>query len=328
MQIDWIDQLIASYPQLPLLDARLEGSADRDGYRYTFRFPEDYVGAVLILRAVDDDNGYHITFARGFEDDQGRFYCSQHITRSELSVFIPFGVVHPNRDGSLQLEATVIALPTDGQASLLGQGIFGCPWQQGTFQRMQFWRPLIGLCMALARASGALTRERVSVVRQQLTQRLQPDRNELQQLKAVMKQEPSAGIAALLRDHQVRAPDFDAGDLFGILAKIAHADNDISQEEVDTLKDIAVQLGANDERWNELRDYYGLMTRADALGEHLEVLKLEPHFTKKDIEKAFRKRLKLYHPDKYTHLPPEFQQVAHEMTQKLNDARQALLDSL
>lgn len=328
MHIDWIDDLLASYAQLPLLSAQLQGAPHPDGYRYTLLLHEAYIGAVLILRALDEAGRHHMTFARGFEDDIGRFHLSQTVTQTEHSFFLPFGVVPVNQDQSLQLEVSVIAIPPDGHAEVLGQGVFGCPWRGGDFNRMRYWQPLIGLCMTLARTNGPLTRERVSVVRQQLTQRLQPDRNEMQDLKALMKSEPSAEVSDLLDAHQIRAPDFDAGELFGILAKIAYADNDVSQAEVDLLHDIAFRLGADEARWEELRDYYNLTTRAEALKEHLTILELEADFTKRDIEKAFRAKIKVYHPDRYAKLPPEFQALAKELTQKINDARQALLDSL
>lgn len=56
------------------------------------------------------------------------------------------------------------------------------------------------------------------------------------------------------------------------------------------------------------------------------VLGLEPHdITPERVQKAYRSKIKEYHPDKHQNLPEAIQQLLHEKTQEVNEARDLLM---
>lgn len=56
------------------------------------------------------------------------------------------------------------------------------------------------------------------------------------------------------------------------------------------------------------------------------VLDLEPNnVTPESVQKAYRSKIKEYHPDKHQNLPESIQQLLHEKTQEVNEARDLLL---
>lgn len=56
------------------------------------------------------------------------------------------------------------------------------------------------------------------------------------------------------------------------------------------------------------------------------VLGLEPdNVTPESVQKAYRSKIKEYHPDKHQNLPESIQQLLHEKTQEVNEARDVLI---
>lgn len=57
-----------------------------------------------------------------------------------------------------------------------------------------------------------------------------------------------------------------------------------------------------------------------------KVLGLSPdNIMPESVQKAYRAKIKEYHPDKHQHLPESIQQLLHEKTQEVNEARDTLL---
>lgn len=60
----------------------------------------------------------------------------------------------------------------------------------------------------------------------------------------------------------------------------------------------------------------------------LALFKLSRGYTKRDVDKAFRKFATAYHADKVANLAPEFQKLAHEKMVQAGEARDLLLARL
>lgn len=60
---------------------------------------------------------------------------------------------------------------------------------------------------------------------------------------------------------------------------------------------------------------------------YYEVLGLDQGASSKDIKKAYKKMVMMYHPDKVTSLGPKLQEVANEEMKKINLAKEILLDA-
>ena len=86
----------------------------------------------------------------------------------------------------------------------------------------------------------------------------------------------------------------------------------ISQEAREKLR-LAEQAQRNDRiRREELR-----REQDEALKRSLEVLELQTGAPLEVIRNAYRHLLRNYHPDKYSHLPPEFRQLAESKAQQI-----------
>lgn len=59
-----------------------------------------------------------------------------------------------------------------------------------------------------------------------------------------------------------------------------------------------------------------------------EILGVSPNASKREIEKAFKQRIKQYHPDKVIHLGQEFVTIAKERTIQITEAREAMFKKL
>lgn len=67
----------------------------------------------------------------------------------------------------------------------------------------------------------------------------------------------------------------------------------------------------------------GTSTTSESTPPH-EILGVTPNATQKEIKKAYRQQLALYHPDKFSHLGPEFEQTARIRTEAIISAYQVL----
>lgn len=58
----------------------------------------------------------------------------------------------------------------------------------------------------------------------------------------------------------------------------------------------------------------------EELKRSLEVLELGPEAQKDKMRRAYRHLMRSYHPDKYSHLPPEFRDLAEKKTRQIIEA--------
>jgi len=58
-----------------------------------------------------------------------------------------------------------------------------------------------------------------------------------------------------------------------------------------------------------------------------EVLKVSPDASVEQIKSAYRVEIGRYHPDKLAEMGPEFQEIANRMSQRINRAYDAALES-
>lgn len=81
----------------------------------------------------------------------------------------------------------------------------------------------------------------------------------------------------------------------------------------------------NQNRNNQSHSNNGQASNSAAYEWACSVLGLEPHdVTPERVQKAYRSKIKEYHPDKHQNLPEAIQQLLHEKTQEVNEAREIL----
>ena len=62
--------------------------------------------------------------------------------------------------------------------------------------------------------------------------------------------------------------------------------------------------------------------------EALNILSLSPNYTEEELNSAYKKEAKLYHPDNYMNMDKQKQKWATMMMQKINKAREILKNHL
>ena len=103
--------------------------------------------------------------------------------------------------------------------------------------------------------------------------------------------------------------------LLHFLFGIAGADGQISQSEQNTIERIASRLGISDKDMNSIKSMF-----IEDTDYAYRILEVDPSATDQEIKKAYRKMANKYHPDKVSHLGDDFQNVANQKFQKVNEA--------
>ena len=304
------------------LEANLQLTSDPGGLILAFSFAQVPAGSVAIVTVRDEDGGFARAAVEQYADEDGDFRLIAEVDGDgDTCVFLPTGsVISPNN-----AVIGVRALAVDGDDyHLLGETFFEAEIPTGTFSLAEYWRPLIGLCMTVARADGVLDRTEVRAIRRLVEEELELPSSERNNLKSILKREPSRPCGEMLMALAVRVPDLEKMTLLATLAEVAHADGKIHPAEVDEIKNIACLIGL-EEQWEEISEDLGLNV-ASKVADALKLLGLAGDTTTVLIKKAYRAKVVQYHPDKYQNLPIEFRDVAREKTAELTAARDLLLE--
>lgn len=184
----------------------------------------------------------------------------------------------------------------------------------------RFWRPLIGLYMRVAHADGRLVREEVRAVRRIVEDGLGLASDQRDKLRHLMKEAP-LDLDELLMGLVARNLVFDPADVLGAMIEVAKSDGRIDATEIAVIREVALALGMSEAVFaaTELVDSDAERSR------HLQALGLKRGASKVEIRKAYRSRVRDYHPDRVAGLPDEFQALAHDKMVALRGAYDALM---
>ena len=111
--------------------------------------------------------------------------------------------------------------------------------------------------------------------------------------------------------------------LVQVLYEIAVSDEEYVEEEDRAIKFIARKFGLNTRQINALKAHYVKSAYGETNDYH--VLGLTRKATKDEVKKAYRELAKKYHPDKVSHLGPEFKNVAEKKFREINEAYERLV---
>lgn len=103
--------------------------------------------------------------------------------------------------------------------------------------------------------------------------------------------------------------------LLQMLYGVSNADGQIHPREISVINTISGYLGINEKDTASIRAMY--IPDTDWT---YKVLEISPDATDEEVKKAYRKMAVKYHPDKVTYLGEDFQKVAKEKFQKVNEA--------
>lgn len=267
-------------------------------------------------------------FVRGrgpFCDADGDFFGFAPIQDDGTGLlFVPSGALGNSRRGTHVMR--VLYLTESGP---VGYALFEHDLPVRTkFRPCIVLRPLIGLAMVVARADGRLDPGEVRLIRSSLTEAFEIGAEDQEDLRTIMKSEPSATTAELVQSLYLRLPTVALAAVLELLADVARADGRIDTAEVEAIRAVGIEMGLAPDAWSGAAAELGLVSDDSRMEVAYGVLGLPPGASFSDVKTAYRSKMKDYHPDKVAHLPPEFQDVAHRKSQEINQAYNLLVEAL
>jgi DnaJ like chaperone protein len=174
---------------------------------------------------------------------------------------------------------------------------------------------LLVLMAAIMKSDGKILRSELDYVKNYLRHYLGEEkaREALIVLRDLIKKQ----IALTDVCHQIRINlNYDSRiQLLHLLFGLARADGQLSSGEISTISRIAGLLGISHS------DYQAVMNMFfDNLEAYYKILEISPSATDEEVKKAYRKMALRFHPDKVSHLGPEFQKAANEKFASVNNA--------
>jgi len=103
--------------------------------------------------------------------------------------------------------------------------------------------------------------------------------------------------------------------LLHFLFGVANADGRIHEKEREVIERIASGMGISDKDIQSIKSMF-----IEDTDYAYRILEVDPEATDQQVKKAYRQMANKYHPDKVSHLGEDFQQVANQKFQKVNEA--------
>jgi uncharacterized tellurite resistance protein B-like protein len=310
------------------LPGELRFFSDADGVLLVLSLPSVPEGALIVVHGRYENGSYRKSSVANYQDGDGDFQLVRSSLDRGAILYLPHGVVPPDSDDTVQLSFRAVLPSEDGEHEVIGESSYTIDYPHKPYSNTRIWRPLIGLCMTVARADGSLDRSEVRVIRKILLEGLEIPASEVDTIKLLMREEPSDTVENLITKLFQRFPTIEPPHVLTCLADVAKADGTIHPTEVLVIKEAATHLGCNEEDWSEVMAMLGLGLPETDLLAHRELLEVGPDATAREIKRAYTRKAKEYHPDRHQNLPKEFQELAKTMMMRLTEARNALLKTV
>ncbi len=108
-------------------------------------------------------------------------------------------------------------------------------------------------------------------------------------------------------------------ELLHLLYGLAHADGQLDDTEIEVIRKIAGYLGISDRDLDSIKAMF-IVDNQSAY----RILEVDPQADDATVKKAYRRMANRYHPDKVSHLGPEFLAVAEKKFKSINQAYQQI----
>lgn len=184
-----------------------------------------------------------------------------------------------------------------------------------TTSRDGFVISLLVLMAAVMKSDGKILKSELDYVKGQLLHMFSEEKaaQALLMLRDIIKKEiPLKDVCHQIRIHL----DYQAKvQLLHVLFGLGKADGFLGKQEIHVIQSISGYLGISDVDYQSVLNMFH-----DNIKSAYKVLEIDPDVSDDEVKKAFRKMAVRFHPDKVTHLGEEFQGVAKEKFQKVNEA--------
>ncbi len=174
---------------------------------------------------------------------------------------------------------------------------------------------LLILSAAVMKADGKVLKSELNYLRQFFTRQFgAADTAEKMQLfKEILKQRVDIQqVCVQIRDNMTLHSRLQ---LIHFLFGISKADGHVDRREVNQIELISRYMGIGAREFLSIK----AMFYKDANAAY-QILEINDNASDSELKKAYRKMAVKYHPDKLTHLGPEFQKAAKEKFQKVSEA--------
>ena len=178
-----------------------------------------------------------------FRDADGNFLAIGPIHAQRGRLYIPYGAACNRGAGLYTLVLSVVLYAADGTSSELGNAEykFALPPQR-PWDRVEFLRPLLRLCMAVIRVDDEILRSEVRGLKALLITSCGLRDEDMPQLRAVMKDPEHGDLRQMLASIFLRLPTLTPLDLVEFLCQVAHFDGPINAHELSVIQQIAQHL--------------------------------------------------------------------------------------
>ncbi|MCH7657286.1 MAG: TerB family tellurite resistance protein [Bacteroidetes bacterium] len=174
---------------------------------------------------------------------------------------------------------------------------------------------LLVLVAAVMRADGKVVRAELDYVKQYFVKAFGSDaaREAIRMLGDLLKQNiPLRDVSLQIKQNL----DYSSRlQLLHLLFGISAADSKVDPDEIRVIEQIASYLGLSKKDTDSIK--YMFIEKTDSV---YKILEINPDANDEDVKKAYRNMANKYHPDKVSHLGEDFQKIANEKFQKVNDA--------
>ena len=178
----------------------------------------------------------------------------------------------------------------------------------------------MALSAAVMRADGKVLKSELTYVKTFLNQQFgaQFSTQHLQVLKRFLDS-GNIPLHQICQDIKLRMQPEVRTQLLHYMFGIAKADGDVSQSEIDVIKQIASMLGVSQTDFESVKNMFYRNVDSD-----YKVLGIEASATDDEVKKAYRKMAIKFHPDKVAQMGEEYQKGAKEKFQKIQDSYEAI----
>ena len=197
-------------------------------------------------------------------------------------------------------------------------------------QRNSFMFSLLVLASYIINADGKIVHSEMELVRRFLRQNFgevakQQGEEILLKLFEQQKRLGMAQYRSVIQDscHQIQLnmPYEQRLQLLNFLVMIAQADGAVVPEEVNALKEVAINMGLSAEDVDQMLNLHNGSSAKGNLEDAYKVLGISPSATDDEVKAAYRKMALKHHPDRVATLGEDVRKAAEKKFQEINDAK-------
>ncbi len=272
---------------------------DGDGLRLTISgWPSGTYGT-LVLHGRTASGGFLKAAHSSDADRDGDFCQGRHIEGESCEFYLPNGAVLGYEKPTVRLSARIVSqdagLPGP---TIVSEDTLTVDVVDRRYSIVSFLRPLIVLFKAVAKADGPFVAEEVRFIRELVTSEFQPSQVEVDELRWLLKEQDVLSVEEAAQAFRYRMPQIDLVDLAKLLRDLCAVDGQANVRETRLVLHILAHAGMSAPELEACASGLGLPDQK-RIDECLAILGLSGEPTRDELQRAWRRATKEFHPDRY-----------------------------